>query len=770
MNIQQNNSVNLGDFLASGSLPIRTDLAISCRMDEAISFLQELDPSGWHNLTALDPSENVAPRGRTFAPNQWGAIKEWIAEHASLGMNLYYSVNEPKAHAAHKKLEKGDIGSIRAIIWDIDLPGRNGDADLAALRNDLNLKFHAALPPTMLVESGGGYQPIWKLKDKLLLSDDKEQRDAQRLMVEAQGRGVREMFGGDSVHDINRILRLPGTLNVPNASKRARGRISRNAALVPQDVFPVYSLATLADHILPSEKSAKEHGADQDEYVRAARTIIEETELAYGFDNLPHALQDRFKSAYSAPPRLASLWAGDESALLGSDASGSGWRRSLVKMLARDRTHDFGAGEYAQLAYAWPILAEKANHPLQEMDDEDLFRQLARDWGREGHTETRQYVIDQWFDYDIASQQSEQLFPTAPRAANGQYFEVVSIEELEARPPAQWLIGRHIPKQSVGFLAGTPGAGKTFLAIDIGLSIAYGRPDWHGDDISSEDDGVVVYVSGEGGYALSARISAWRTRYSEKAPTDRFWLIEQPVNMTRAEDIEKLEKTLSDRLKRPIAAIFIDTLSRVIPGADENNQADMSRFIHACDKLKLRFRCAVVCIHHMNSGGAHMRGSTTLAGGADFIFTLSKFGNGKARKLECAKMKDGPDDWKDLYSFETQPTTSDQVSLVPVRISGNSQNNGGLTPSKSERIFEAIAQAANDGRPWALSKQSKQRCASLRMQEDFQMDREDAEEALQLWVNSGIIAEVMINPKKKLRGLQITQRQSHAAEANDAFN
>ncbi len=133
-------------------------------------------------------------------------------------------------------------------------------------------------------------------------------------------------------------------------------------------------------------------------------------------------------------------------------------------------------------------------------------------------------------------------------------------------------------------------------------------------------------------------------------------------------------------------------------------------------------------------------------------------------------MKDGPDDWKDLYSFEIQPTTSNQVSLVPVRISGNSENNRGLTPSKSERIFEAITQAANDGRPWALSKQSKQRCASLRMQEDFQIDREEAEEALQLWINSGIIAEVMVNPKKKLRGLQITRRQAHAAEANDAFN
>jgi len=157
MNIQRNHSENLGDFLAKGPLPSGTDLAVSCKIDEAISFLQQLDPSGWHNLTALDPSEKVTPRGRTFAPNQWDAIREWIAEHAGLGMNLYYSVNEPKVASPHKKLEKDDIGAIRAIIGDVDLPGTNADADLAALRNDLELKFHAALPPTMLVESGGQY-------------------------------------------------------------------------------------------------------------------------------------------------------------------------------------------------------------------------------------------------------------------------------------------------------------------------------------------------------------------------------------------------------------------------------------------------------------------------------------------------------------------------------------------------------------------------------------------------------------------------------------
>lgn len=764
MNIQQNRSEKLGDFLANRSLSIKPDLEIYCAVDEAVSFLKKLDPSGRHNIVRIeiDRTGNVkhAPRGRTFEPGQWDAIRAYLADGYGRE-NYYFSLNEPRPNSPNGKLSKADISQVRALCVDVD---PDDGVELEPSRERIRQYFINAadsdFPPTAVWDSGGGFQACWLIDGKVPVTPEIASE------IESFGRGLACQYDGDRVQNIDRIFRLPGMLNVPDANKRARGRIERPAKLLHFN-GPTYGMGQIRE--LAPVASPGSVASDLDP--RVAQTMAE-IDLAQAsecstFEALPVNLRNRFAVACDKNPQLQSIWDGDPNHVKGAKSgSTSEWHFALAYQIQRVRQPEFSVTEFAQLLHVWPQISEF----WDKYDDDQLCRQIARDWVKTTPTVDAAENAIKWFDYDIAAQQSEQLFPAAPRNANSQYFEVVSVEELETRPPAQWLIGRHIPKQSVGFLAGTPGAGKTFLAIDIGLSVAYGLPDWHGDNISNEDDGVVVYVSGEGGYALSARISAWRTHHSKKTPTDRFWLIEQPVNMTRAEDIEKLEKTLSERLKKPVAAIFIDTLSRVIPGADENNQADMSRFIHACDKLKLRFRCAVVCIHHMNSGGAHMRGSTTLAGGADFIFTLSKFGNGKARKLECAKMKDGPDDWKDLYSFETQPTTSDQVSLVPIRISGNSENNGGLTPSKSERIFDAINQAANDGRPWALSKQSKQRCASLRMQEDFQMDREEAEEALQLWINSGIIAEVMVNPKKKLRGLQTTQRQSHAAETNDAFN
>ena len=39
----------------------------------------------------------------------------------------------------------------------------------------------------------------------------------------------------------------------------------------------------------------------------------------------------------------------------------------------------------------------------------------------------------------------------------------------------------------------------------------------------------------------------------------------------------------------PIAAVFVDTVSRVLPGAEENLQKDMTLFVKACDAVRERF-------------------------------------------------------------------------------------------------------------------------------------------------------------------------------------
>ena len=69
-------------------------------------------------------------------------------------------------------------------------------------------------PPTVTVFSGGGFQAFWALGEPT--------EDLHR--VERLNAALAHQLGGDNCHNIDRIMRLPGTINVPNAKKRKAGR------------------------------------------------------------------------------------------------------------------------------------------------------------------------------------------------------------------------------------------------------------------------------------------------------------------------------------------------------------------------------------------------------------------------------------------------------------------------------------------------------------------------------------------------------------------
>lgn len=132
----------------------------------AVEFLRSFDPHGRHNLVAIDPTGG-APEGRTFEPGDWTGMEKWI-DARNGRMNLYFSLNEPKAGAPHGKLRKEHIGRIRAVCADID-PRPDEEkkpGGFAAERKRLekladDLEREAA--PTFLIDTGNGIQPVWKL-------------------------------------------------------------------------------------------------------------------------------------------------------------------------------------------------------------------------------------------------------------------------------------------------------------------------------------------------------------------------------------------------------------------------------------------------------------------------------------------------------------------------------------------------------------------------------------------------------------------------------
>lgn len=337
--------------------------------------------------------------------------------------------------------------------------------------------------------------------------------------------------------------------------------------------------------------------------------------------------------------------------------------------------------------------------------------------------------------------------------AGAALYPLLTIGELVSRPPPTWLVARHIPETSVGFLYADPGAGKTFLALDLALSIAAGRSDWHGDAIHATGR-PVIYVASEGSFGMRNRILAWLKARECDAPAG-FLILERTINFMSSDDVVKLMRTLRAVAFGPPALIVVDTVSRALPGADENLQKDMTLFIRACDAVKEAFGCAVLGVHHAGKSG-DMRGSTVLRGAGDFVFGLTRKEGATVGQLRCEKQKDGPDGWQDSYRFDVVHVGDGQSSWVPARADASIGPSVKLTPDTSARVLADMRAAWEAGRPWSPAPQSKERYAVRRMVSDHGFTSEKANETLELWAASGLIRVEVYSAKARVSGYQVT--------------
>ena len=171
-----------------------------------------------------------------------------------------------------------------------------------------------------------------------------------------------------------------------------------------------------------------------------------------------------------------------------------------------------------------------------------------------------------------------------------------------------WLVDKMVVEQALGFIYGPPGCLKTFIALDMALSFTTGQPLWWNRGIQRK--GAVVYISSEGQADLKFRLQAWEKHRGAKIAGTPFRLIRQSINFMNPQDVGKLLATVAaiEAETGPIAAVFVDTVSRVLPGAEENLQKDMSLFIAACDAVRQQFQATVFGLHHTSRNG-NMRGS-----------------------------------------------------------------------------------------------------------------------------------------------------------------
>lgn len=190
---------------------------------EAVEFLRQFRPDGPWVLTCIS-SDKKNIETRTFRKDAVPAMTNWIENHQG-NRNLYFHVN-PVLRDLTKKAEKTDIAALEWLHVDID--PRAGEDIKQERERALRLLQNFRPEPTVIIDSGGGYQGFWRIEEPVPINGQLPQaEDAERYNIHLE-----RLFAADNCHNCDRIMRLPGTVNIPDAKKRAKGRVKRIASLV----------------------------------------------------------------------------------------------------------------------------------------------------------------------------------------------------------------------------------------------------------------------------------------------------------------------------------------------------------------------------------------------------------------------------------------------------------------------------------------------------------------------------------------------------------
>lgn len=262
--------------------------------------------------------------------------------------------------------------------------------------------------------------------------------------------------------------------------------------------------------------------------------------------------------------------------------------------------------------------------------------------------------VSDWLDAGGSAEELYHLVETAALRPGEEPFRsaygAVWFADLDAAPVRRsWIVKGVLEDGEFSTLWGFSGSGKSFLMLDMGLSIALaaipGRPErpWFGHRVFP---GGVIYLAPEGGRGLAnLRIRAWRKERDVAPDTPLpFVLVPAPIDLRSPEgDTSKLiaeMKALATRMSAPLRLVIVDTLAQAMAGGNENASEDMGAFIRNCQLIHKETGAHVVAVHHAGLDRTRERGHTSLRAACETsIEVLKPEGGGNAWMIR--KQKDG---------------------------------------------------------------------------------------------------------------------------------
>ena len=264
--------------------------------------------------------------------------------------------------------------------------------------------------------------------------------------------------------------------------------------------------------------------------------------------------------------------------------------------------------------------------------------------------------------------------------------------------PDPWAVEGLIPANSHGCIFGASMTGKTFVAIDIAMSIATGLP-WHLSRFRTLR-GPVLYLAHESQAGVVKRMAAWCRFHGARMrdETGRLlipaFILQKPFPFWERSAADSLyvavQKFMS--IHGAPALIVNDTFVRAATPGDENSTRDMTVFLDHCERyVREPARATLLHVHHTGHAAPDRgRGASAIKGAMDFEYRVKAPEEGVI-EFACTKQKEH-DEEKPLY-LRTRSVSlhgynragSDDSSLVVERI------DEAYRPERSRRLTERQA-------------------------------------------------------------------------------
>jgi len=225
----------------------------------AVDFLWSL-PTDKVHVTAIRPDRGrrSSIKGRSFTRTEAGRAeaKGWIETAQKAGWGIYFNDNDLSADlgAGHNKASEAEVSHVRMMHVDADLPKDTKAAEFSVAKATLLARIKAhRLPPSIIINSGNGFGVFWLLKTRIPTDGDV----SKIADLKARNRQLAIDIGGGADHceNLDRVMRVPGLTNFPNAAKRKRGCVKAPTELVEFHSERVYEIEQFAPAPTEGSKS-----------------------------------------------------------------------------------------------------------------------------------------------------------------------------------------------------------------------------------------------------------------------------------------------------------------------------------------------------------------------------------------------------------------------------------------------------------------------------------------------------------------------------------